>query len=157
MLKIKILLSVLLLSISLTSLNFAQSDKPLDHSVYDLWKRIVQPQISSDGNLFVFEVNPFRKDGSLYIQNKNGDLTKIFPKGKGAKLSKNGELVAFSIKPGFDTVKSATLKKVKKDDMPKDSVGIFLPKLDSVVLFGDVKSFNLPEESENGLLFILKR
>ena len=151
MLKLKIFFPVLILFISLNSLNFAQSDKPLDHSVYDLWKRIFQPQISNDGNLFVFEVIPFRKDGSLYIQNKNGDLNKVFPKAKGAKLSKNGEIVAFSIKPGFDTVKTATLKKVKKDDMPKDSIGIFLTRLDSLVLLADVKSFKLPEESDKWL------
>lgn len=129
----------------------AQSKKQMDHSVYEIWKRIEQPQISKDGNLMVFEVNPLRKDGNLSIYRKNDDRTIFLPKGKGAKITPKSELVVFTIKPGYDTLKSANLKKVKKDDLPKDSLGIYLTSKDTIIKFADIKSFNLPEESEGWL------
>jgi len=129
----------------------AQSKKQLDHSVYEIWKRIEQPQISKDGNLLVFEVNPLRKDGNLSIYIKKDDKTLFVPKGKGAKITPKSELVVFSIKPGYDTLKSANLKKVKKDDLPKDSLGIYITSKDSLIKFADIKSFKLPEESEGWL------
>jgi dipeptidyl aminopeptidase/acylaminoacyl peptidase len=45
-------------------------------------------------------------------------------------------------------VKADTLKKVKKDDLPKDSLGIFLIQKETLITFADVKSFNLPEDSD---------
>ncbi len=144
---------ILFLVLLATSSLLPQQKKRLDHDVYDLWKRIEQPQISKNGELLIFEVNTLRKDGILNIHDRASGATKFIRKGKGAKTIPNGEFVVTLVKPGFDTLKSANLKKVKKDDLPKDSLAIYFRKGDSTHYFADVKSFKLPEYS-NGWMAI---
>jgi len=137
---------VLVLLFSTVTL-FPQQKKRLDHNIYDLWKRIEQPQISKNGELLIFEVNTLRKDGVLNIYDRTTGTSKLIPKGKGAKSTQNGELVVTTVKPGWDTLKAANLKKVKKEDLPKDSLAVWFRKGDSTDYYADVKSFKLPEYS----------
>lgn len=144
---------ILFLIVAATATLYPQQKKRLDHNIYDLWKRIEQPQISKNGELLIFEVNTLRKDGVLNVYDRNSGSTKLLPKGKGAKTTPNGDLVVTLVKPGFDTLKAANLKKVKKDDLPKDSLAVYFRKGDSTSYFADVKSFKLPEYS-NGWMAI---
>jgi len=144
---------IVLLCVFATITLFPQHKKKLDHDVYDIWKRIEQPQISKNGELLLFEVNTFRKDGNLNIYDRIKGSTRLIPKGKGAKTIPNGEFVVTSVKPGWDTLKAANLKKVKKEDLPKDSLAVWFRKGDSTTYLADVKSFKLPEYS-NGWMAI---
>ena len=40
---------------------------PLDHSVYEKWKLLQNAQISNNGNLISYEINPQKGDGWLYL------------------------------------------------------------------------------------------
>jgi len=148
---------VLFFILFLSTVAFAQGKKHPDHNMYDLWKRIEAPQISKDGKFILFEVNSFRKDGTLNIFDKDAGKTITIPRGKGAKISAGGEYVVALIKPGFDTLKSANLKKVKKDDLPKDSLVIYLTEAETFQKFSNIKSFQLPEQSTGWFAYLFDK
>src|SRR6202007_1731521 len=110
---------------SLCSLSalYAQK-KPLDHSVYDGWQSIGERAISNDGNTVVYTITPQQGDGLLVIQRSNGDKVMEVPRGYGAKISEDGQWVAFKIKPLYQQTREARIKKEKPEEMPKDSFGL---------------------------------
>ncbi len=67
--------------------------------------------------------------------------------GYGAQFSSNSDFIAFKIKPSTDTIRKAKLKKLKKDKMPKDSVGIYSFSNQKLDKFPKVKSVKLSEEN----------
>ena len=122
---------------------FAQnvSKKPLDHSVYDGWKDLKSQVISDNGKWVAFEIDPQQGDGMLYLYDViNGEYDSV-QRGVKPLFSPSGKWMAFSIKPQFDTVRKAKLDKVKKDKMPKDSLGILLTKESKLIKYGRLKNF----------------
>ena len=134
----------------------AQDKIPLDHSVYDDWKSIRNYSISNDGSLVTYEINPQEGDGKLFLFNTENRNYDSLQRGYKAKLSSNSNMLFFSIKPQFDTVRAAKLKKVKKDKLPSDSLGIWIVGSDEIVKFPNLKSTNIPEEKSDWIAFSMK-
>ncbi len=130
---------------------------PLTHSLYDGWKSVENAALSNDGSYASFEVNPQRGDGMLYIRNmKTGRLDSV-PRGCKARFSGSNDFVAFQIRPQFDSVRAQKLAKKKKEDLPKDSLGIWVFGTDSIIKFERVKNFNLPKENSEWLAFLREK
>ncbi len=132
---------------------FAQTKKPLDHSVYDNWKSIGERMISNDGAYVVYTVNPQEGDGELIIQNlpagQAGSPTKykkIVPRGYNAVITEDSKYLVFKIKPFFQDTRLAKIKKKKTDDMPKDSIAIIELGKDSIIKKPRIKNFKTPEK-----------
>ena len=129
-------------------ITFSQSgNKPaLDHSVYDSWKSLANYQISNDGKWVSYEINPQQGDGYLYIYNVESKKLDSIPRGYKSKFSYEAEYLVFQIKPQYLTTRQAKKDKKKKDDMPKDSLGIWM--LENAILskIEKVKSFQVPEK-----------
>ena len=53
-------------------------------------------------------------------------------------------------------MRAAKLKKLKKDKLPKDSVGIFILKNKKLIKYPDIVSFKLPKEGNSPLALLLK-
>jgi len=127
----------------------SQEKKPLDHTVYGTWKQIENQQISNDGLRALYEINPQKGDGFLYFT----DLTTLskdsIARGSKAAFSPGSGFAVYHILPPFDTVRSLQLKKVKKDKMPKDSLGITLFATGKTWRMPGLKSIGLPEESSD--------
>jgi dipeptidyl aminopeptidase/acylaminoacyl peptidase len=121
--------------------------KQIDHTVYDEWKSIKSQQISHNGNFVTFEVNPHKGDGNLFLVNTADYNEKTFFKGKNASIAENEEVFVFLISPGYDTLRSLELKKVKKEKWVGDSLGIFFTKRDSLLIIPDIKSFKVSKEN----------
>ncbi len=133
--------------------NYTESKKVLDHSVYDSWNTLGKVKISDDGNWTIFEVNPLKGDGKLYIKNlKSGD--EIFvERGYDAVFSPKNDFVVFKIKAENETIRKAKLNKKKPDEMPKDTAAIILIDVtkgevieNSIIKIAGLKSFTIPEE-----------
>ena len=118
------------------------------------WKTIVGSSISNNGESVVFELNPQKGDGNLIIVNNQESDT--IPRGNKAKISTNNDFVAFYIKQPDDKTRKAKLDKVKKEEMPKDSLGIYFLKEKSLIKYPKLKSFKLSEENTNWLAFVLE-
>ncbi len=127
--------------------------KPLEHDVYDAWKDLKHPIISNDGGWISFEINPQKGDGWIYLYNVPSHQYDSVSRGNNAVFSPNNNFLVFKIKPQYDTVRSAKLKKVKKEDLPKDTLGILLFEKDSLLKLERVKSFKMPEEESDWLAF----
>ena len=131
---------------SWSSLAQATQKKPLDHSVYDEWKRIENPVISNDGRYLSCEINPGRGDGALFLYDLNKPSSLILERGSQAVFSDNSAFLAWKIKSPDQLVRTAKRAGKAKDDLPEDSVGVMILKTGSVNKFARVKSFKVPEK-----------
>ncbi|GAA3965629.1 alpha/beta hydrolase family protein [Hymenobacter antarcticus] len=121
--------------------------KPLDHSVYDSWESVANQKISSNGKYVLFQVKPQQGDGTLHIKTAaNRPLAQI-SRGDSAVFSADSRFVVFPIKPPYQLVRQARIKKKKPDDMPKDSLGIYALETGKLTKYANVKSFQLAEKA----------
>ncbi|MEA3499597.1 MAG: prolyl oligopeptidase family serine peptidase [Candidatus Marinimicrobia bacterium] len=126
---------------------------PLDYSVYKKWKKLENPKISNNGKYVSFEINPKKGDGNLYITNVQNGRKDTIPRGYNAKFSPNSDLIVFKIKPHYDSLRNAKLDDVKKDKLPKDSLGILIFKIDSLIKKSRVKSFKIAKEKSSWIAY----
>jgi dienelactone hydrolase len=133
---------------------FAQNPvkKPLSENDYAIWNTIGNEKISYSGQLVVYEVNPQKGDGMLIIRNLSGHADTI-PRGKKPEIGTNDDFVVFSISQPEDTIRKAKIKKVKKEDMPQDSLGILVLKNQILYKYSKLKSFSIPEENAGMIAF----
>jgi dipeptidyl aminopeptidase/acylaminoacyl peptidase len=136
--------------------SISQSKIQLDHSVYNSWKSVDNSSISNDGKLVVYEINPQEGDGNLYIYNVESGRVDSISRGYKPVISNTSEVVVFRIKPQFDTVRAAKLKKVKKDKLPKDSIGVFVISTGQVRKYKKLESFKVPVDGSDWIAFVLK-
>ncbi len=145
---------IFLFLLSLWTLNGQTSGKkPLDHDVYEGWKTLGNPIISHDGQWASYTINPQKGDGFLYLVNLKTNALDSINRGYDAVFSPSSEFLGFKIKPQHAVTRKAKKDKKKEDEMPKDSLGIWIMKDNQVLKFPDVKSFKVPEESSTWLAY----
>lgn len=149
---------ILLFAITAVSLSVYSQKKPLDHSVYDSWKSIGSsapgsPLITKDGNFAIFSINPQEGDNTLVISNLNNFEQITFQRATGAKFTENNAAITFTIKPFFKDVKIAKQKKKKPEEMPKDSLGVYIIKSKSLHKIPYLKGFKIGKEASDYLAF----
>lgn len=148
------LLPIILL---LISISLSAQKKPISHSDYDGWKRLTNAQISNNGNWVNYVINPQEGDGWLYFYDvKKANLDSV-SRGYGAKTSAKNDFIVFMIKPTFSETRQAKKDKKKKDDMPKNKLGINNLKTGEVKIINNVKSFKLAEENQNWLAYLKEK
>ena len=135
----------------------AQQKQPLNHTVYNNWKSIANTIISNDGNFVSYEINPQEGDGKLFLYNKLIKSYDSIQRGYRAKMSSNSNMLIFKIKPEFDTVRAAKLKKVKKSKLPKDSLGILITNTGAIKKYANLISYQVPKDESNWLAFLIKQ
>jgi dipeptidyl aminopeptidase/acylaminoacyl peptidase len=145
-----ILFSILLFACTVFSQD--SSKIPLSHSVYDNWKRLEKPRISNDGKWITYEVNPQKGDGWLYIYNTEKNTRDSISRGYDAVISPNSDFIAFKIKPQDKITHALKLKKKKKDQLPKDSLGIYINK--TISKYPELTSLSVPKENESWVAFL---
>lgn len=150
----KLFTFVFILSIGFL-VTFAQENQkpPLDHSVYESWKDLHNNHISHDGNWLSYEINPQVGDGMLYLYDVKSDKLESFARGYDAEFSPESDYLVFKIKPQHAVTREAKMQKKKKNEMPKDSMGVWLMDKHSLIKFEKVKSFKLPEKEGSVFAF----
>lgn len=116
----------LLFTVALFALSFSlfSQKKVLDPSVYNDWKRLSNSIISDNGKFASYEIKPHRGDGYLYYLNTKSLTKDSIYRGKSARFIGNGNYLSFLITPGFDTLRTLELEKVKKDTWVRDTLAI---------------------------------
>ena len=143
--------------IFLSGICAAQQKKIITPSDFDKWKDIENPIISDDGNWISYEINPQKGDGILYIYNRINRKTDSVMRGYDAKFSSNSDFLVFKIKAPFDTIRKAKIAKKKTEDLPKDSIGIWIFKTNSIAKFPQLKSFKIAKENSKHIAFLLEK
>jgi dienelactone hydrolase len=120
--------------------------KSLTHDVYDSWKEIPDRFISNDGSTIAYPLNPQEGDGKIMFHSLNSTKIDSIQRGTDVRLTDDSEFAIFKIKPQFNLVKSLKRLKKKKEEMPKDSLGIYGLKTNQFLKIPNVLSFKIPEK-----------
>ena len=150
----------LLLAALLLPLCLGAQKKELEYSAFDAWKRIDGTKLTPDGSILSYEILSQEGDGTLVVRRtvepmrrkgKPQQNREIFiPRGTGISVSPDGYFAYFRIKAPFADTRKAKIAKKKKEDMPKDSLGILdlktfeikkLPSLNSFTAGHDAKPY----------------
>ena len=122
--------------------------KTIQPEDYFKWNTIDSYQIGHTGKIIVYELSKLRNDGMLVIYNKETGTKDTIHRATKAKINSEENFVVFKIVPEYDTIRKLKIKKVKKSKYPKDTLGIYLVKEDSLIKVPKLKSFYLPEFGE---------
>ncbi|MBK6976667.1 MAG: hypothetical protein IPH28_05755 [Cytophagaceae bacterium] len=144
---------ILFFCLLLSQLSFAQK-RPLNHSDYDGWNAINETKISENGQWAAYILAPQDGDSRLVFYPLRGNAIDSIERASDLWLSKDSQWAAFKISPYKKEVKEAKIRKLKKDDMPKDSLGFQNLNTHETIKFGNVKSFVFPEKSTDWVAFL---
>jgi dipeptidyl aminopeptidase/acylaminoacyl peptidase len=120
--------------------------KALDHTVYDSWKEIPYKALTPDGNNAAFTINPQDGDGKIIFYNLKSGTQDSVKRASDISLTFDSRYAVFKIKPQQDKVKELRRQKKKKDDLPKDSLGIYSFTTRKTEKIPEVKSYKVPEK-----------
>ncbi len=128
--------------------------KPLTTNDFAAWKVIDNPIVSGDGKYSAFEINPQKGDGNLVVKPIDSKKEDSLARGYAASFSPESDFIAYKIKQPADSIRSAKKKKLKKDELPKDSIGILVFKHHRIYSFPNLKQFSLPKENARWVAFL---
>ena len=135
-----------------------QAQKPaLDHSVYDNWKTTGQLLITDDGKWVTYVITPQQGDGWLYICNLTTGRKDSVERGTNAKFSPDSKYLAYQVTPSFSETRQAKKKKLKDEQLPKNSLAIRTLLSGETIIIPDVKSFALSSENSYWMAYLLEK
>ncbi|WP_372947186.1 alpha/beta hydrolase family protein [Mariniphaga sp.] len=148
-----VLLFLCLVSIGVLAQHPAKKSLTIDD--FGSWNTLSNPIISNDGTRVAFEQNPQKGDGMLIVKSGKSDFDTI-PRGNKAAFGPENDFIIFSIKQPEDSIRKAKLDKVKKEDMPKDSLGIWVFSRNEINKYPKLKSYKIPEENARWIAFTVE-
>jgi len=125
--------------------SYAQK-KILDHADFDIWNTIQNRAISANGNFIMYSLEKGEEDNTLKIKDPKATLIFEYARGQNGRFTFDSEFALYTIKAWQDSVREMKRRKVKKDKLPKDTLGIFNLKDKSLTKIPNIKSYKIPEE-----------
>lgn len=149
-------ISLLIIALTSSILLTAQpkEKKPLTTNDFAGWETIKNPVISNDGKFAAYEINPQKGNGNLIIKSIDSRKVDTISRGYSAGFSPESDFVVYKIKQPEDSIRVAKKKKLKKEEMPKDSLGILIFKRHKFYAFPNLKQFLLPKENAKWIGFL---
>ena len=135
------------------SANVVSSQKKMDHTTFDLWKRISEKKISNNGDWVAYVSKPGKGDNTLYLYNTRDMKTFTFERASDFTFDQENAIIAFIIKPPLDTIENLKRQKTKKKDMPSDTLGIFNLKTKKLEKIKNIQGYKMPSK-KGGLIAI---
>lgn len=133
----------------------AQEKLTMDESVYSIWNRISDTQISNNGDWILYTLATDQGGKTLKIYNTRQRNTKSFQWVDDVKFSDDSRNVFFTIKPSKELVKELKRKKTKADEMPKDSLGIYNLRSGQLEKIANIKRYSTPEKWSGVIAYAL--
>ena len=140
---------IFLITVSLS----AQSLKTMTPETFNIWNTIKETKLSNDGQYVVYNVGNESGDPTLHVYSQATGNTVRFHRGSKPQISADNQWLVFKLSTAVDTIRALKKKKVKKEDLPKDSLVIYHLNDRSVTTIPDVQSFKLPEEWNDWLVY----
>ncbi|MEY4204284.1 MAG: hypothetical protein RL013_1988, partial [Bacteroidota bacterium] len=145
-------LTLLLLCLPLLALS--QNKKIIDHSDVHRWKKIEQSRVSGDGNWVAWQQSPVSEgDATVHLWNSQSGNTVVFERASEPKLSEDSQWLFFRIKPALDSLKAMRRRKIKEDDLPKDTLAVYRLSDGSIQKIARLRNFTVPEKWSGWLLY----
>ena len=142
----KLLLPVLLL-LAFGASAQKVSKKPIDHSVYDGWQSIANERISNDGRWIMYVIKPQEGDANLVITDSKNNNKFTIPRADTARITNDSKYIVSLIRPFFEDIRQAKIKKKKPAEFPKDTLAIIQVGKNIVQKFPAVRSFKIAEKA----------
>lgn len=120
--------------------------KVLDHDDYAVWKTIKGEKLSPDGNYVVYSLEQGERDNFLKIKTVQGTSVFDYERSEKGNFSYNSNHLFFTINAWKDSVTAMKSRKIKKKDLPKDTLGILNLQTKELIKIANVKSYKLPEK-----------
>lgn len=121
------------------------------------WKSIDKQLITPDGQWVAYLVKPVSEgDAMVRLWNATNEKTVEFPRSESPAFSEDGQWLTFTIKPALDSLRAMKRKKLKGDDLPKDTLGIYHLPTGKLEKIARVKGYTLPEYWSGWLLIHLE-
>ncbi|MBL7849638.1 MAG: S9 family peptidase [Cyclobacteriaceae bacterium] len=127
--------------------------KPLSHTDYDAWKEIPYKALTPDGNYAAIVINPQDGDGKVLFHNLKIGTRDSVERAEQVTSSWDSRVSVFKIKPPQKVVKELRRQKKKKEDMPRDTMGIYTFATRAVEKVPEVRSFKMPEKAGGWLAY----
>jgi dienelactone hydrolase len=135
---------------------FAQK-KQLEHADVMRWRKIEQTRISNDGNWVSYTISPNTEgDSELQLWQATTEKTTVFRRATDAKFSEDNRLLVFRIKPPLDSLKAQRRRKVKDDDLPKDTLAIYTLSTGKLEKIPRLKNWTMPDKWSGWLAYQLE-
>lgn len=144
-------LFVLLLA-AITTLT-AQEKKSLSHEVYDDWNAITNTKLSTDGNWIMYNLTPQDGDRILQIYNVQQERYTTFQRAESPVFSYDSKYAIFKTTHPTDSIDLLKLKKVKKEEFPKDTLVIVHLPTQNTLTIPAIKSYALPQKAGRFLAY----
>ena len=145
-----------LLSLTLLPWTATAQKRMLQHEDFDTWREIERSAISSDGKHVLYHLEPGKGDMILKVKQSDGSEVATIERGENARFTYDGQYVVFVIKPALEEVNELRRKKTKKDDLPKDSLGILDLSTGEITRIPRVRGYRLAAKASDYLFYELE-
>jgi hypothetical protein len=148
-----LLTSLLLSTAAIAQPTLSSSKKALDHTVYDSWKEITYEELTPDGKYAAFTINPQDGDGKLVFYNLKTAMQDSVHRAADISLTYDSRYAIFKIKPQQNLIKELRRQKKKKDELPKDSLGLYSFLTRKTEKLPNIKSYKVPEKASGWVAY----
>jgi len=146
--------ALLILTVTAAPLLAQQPHKtPLDHAAYDIWRDIDNATMSADGRWLMYDLTLQDGDPELNVHGLDTEAHYIIPRATGARFTDDGAFVVFTIKSAIDSVRAARRKKVKREDLPKDTLGVLDLSSGDLTRVPNLEDFKLGDDATRWLAY----
>jgi dipeptidyl aminopeptidase/acylaminoacyl peptidase len=131
--------------------------KQLDHVDVMRWRKIEQSRISNDGQWVAYVTTPNTEgDPELQLWRSATEKSTTFRRATDVRFSEDNKILVFRIKPPLDTLKAQRRRKVKDDDLPKDTLAIYTLATGHLEKIARIKNWSMPEKWAGWLAYQLE-
>ncbi len=138
--------NILCFALMLISISTFSQKKILDHPDFDIWNKIVNQEISSEGNFIMYSIEKGEKDQHIKIKDNEGNLIFDYERSEDGKFTYDSKFAVFVIKAWKDSITEMKRKNVEKENLPRDSIGIFNLENNSLHKIANIKSYKIPKK-----------
>lgn len=137
----------LYLLLSLPTFLLSQPVKPaLTQDDIARWNHIETPMLSPNGRWAAYRLKPNEGDPTAVLHDTRQKKEYVFPRGRELRLDAGNLFATFLIQPHEDSLRAQRRRKVKKEDLPKDTLAILSLADGRLAKIPRVQSFLLPEK-----------
>lgn len=151
----RVALSACLLTLLAVPLS-AQEKRALDHSDYAIWKRIQNNVLSANGEWLAYRLVPGDGDAILVLQSLDDDRSLTIERGTSPRFSADSRYLIALVEPSEAAMDEARDEDRDGADEPKDELVVVELSRLSVTRVERVQSFELPEEGDGWLAYLLE-
>ncbi|WP_157957318.1 S9 family peptidase [Winogradskyella tangerina] len=146
---------IILFFFTIISSGFAQK-KVMQNDDKALWNSIRNVNISNSGDYVLYALEKGEKDQSIQLLNIEGESIMSYERSEGGRFSYNSEYAVFAVNAWKDSIREMKRRKVKKKDLPKDTLMIYNIESKSLQKIPNVKSYSMPEKWSGIVAYMLE-